>query len=107
MYHQMTLEEFGMKLTNDLVSEQKRIRRMVYASSCGGCICNHCANNVECMDNCVGEAEFGCFDCDECVHFDGKTHVDNWKTECDRYKVTETYVKRLRRNFTLIAMDCG
>ena len=30
----------------------------------GDCVCNHCANSVECFDNCTGEADFSCFTCD-------------------------------------------
>lgn len=37
-----------------------------YAFPCAGCLCNHCANNVETIDNCTGEAKEPCFVCDEC-----------------------------------------
>ena len=105
-YHQMRLDEFGI-ITEDLTSKQKQIHKRMYACPCGGCICNHCANSVECVDHCTGEAEFGCFSCDECKHFDGKIHTDNWKTECDQYKVTEAYVARIRKNFSLVTMEAG
>lgn len=44
-----------------------------YAFPCGRCLCNHCANNVETIDNCTGEAKEPCFVCDECRWYDGDT----------------------------------
>lgn len=93
MSHQMTLEELGII--------PRQVGRSQYACFCGGCICNHCANSVECIDNCTGEAVFGCFTCDDCKGWDGKG-TDNWKSQCSNYKVTEAYAKRVRKNFKVI-----
>lgn len=75
-----------------------------YAASCGGCICNHCANSVECIDKCTGESEFGCFACDECINYDGKG-TDNRRSRCSQYKVTELYAKRIRNNFKIFNVE--
>ena len=68
---------------------------------CGDCICNHCANSVECFDNCTGEADFSCFTCDYCKQYDS-LGTDNWKSECDKYKITESYAQREREKFKII-----
>ena len=103
MNHQMTLEEFGISLKEDPGSAQKRIHEKIYAFPCGGCICNHCANSVECLDSSTGEAEFGCFTCDDCKNYGGKgAYRDNWRTGCARYKGTEAHADRTRKNFRLL-----
>lgn len=100
MYHQITLEESGLIPRQELLVE-KKTDRFQYACFCGGCICDHCANSVECADNCTGEADFGCFNCDDCKGYSVRG-VDNWRAECARYKVTEAYAGRKRKNFKLI-----
>ena len=69
-----------------------------YADPCGGCICNHCANSVECLDMCTGEMELTCFTCDECKWYDGKGN-DNQRANCRNYKITEVYAKAKRKRF--------
>ena len=49
------------------------MRRSDCAFPCGRCLCNHCANNVETIDNCTGEAKEPCFVCDECRWYDRDT----------------------------------
>ena len=61
MNHQITLEEL------ELIPKQTFIDRSIYATPCGGCVCNHCANNVDCMEAVMGEDKFACFNCDECL----------------------------------------
>ena len=95
MNHQITLEELGM------IPKQTHIERSIYATPCGGCVCNHCANNVDCMDVAIGEAKFACFNCDDCFNFSGYGR-DNWKPECKRYKVTDKYAKATRKRFKLL-----
>lgn len=101
MNHQITLEEFGIipvhqkECCHDFTDRQK------YAFFCGGCVCYHCANSVECSDNCTGEADFGCFACDDCKGWDGEG-TDNWKPECRRYKITNAYAKVRRKQFHLV-----
>lgn len=97
MYHQITLEESGLIPRQELPVEKKTDRSR-YASFCGGCICEHCANSMECADHCTGESDFGCFNCDDCKGYDEKG-TDNWRTECAGYKVTEAYAVRMRRCF--------
>ena len=50
--------------------------------SCMRCICEHCANNPNCFDHCQGEMDEPCFNCDDCIHWDGKTGrpsiFDDW-----------------------------
>lgn len=93
MNHQITLEELGIipKTEKKYVKPQKQ-----YAFPCGGCICNHCANSVECWDDCTGEMEVPCFICDECINFDGHGRRQN-RTECGRYKITNKYAEYLRK----------
>lgn len=79
------------------------MKRSDYACPCGGCICNHCANNVETTDHCTGEAQEPCFICDECRWFDGETsRKDMWRQQCSDYIVTEEHAKRTRRRFKII-----
>jgi len=100
----MTLGEFGISLKEDPVPAQKQIHRERYASPCATCICNHCANNVECMDKTTGEAEFGCFTCDECRNYgwEGCCGDDNWRLECVQYKITEVHAGRIRKRFSVL-----
>ncbi len=110
MNHQITLEELGMiPKQPDLEHERDQEYEMAmsehYAYQCGGCICDHCANSVECSDICDGEREFGCFDCDECKRYAG-SGVDRWKMVCSRYKITnaymQSYAEKRRRQFHVI-----
>lgn len=101
MNHQITLEELGLipKQEKKYVESKKS-----YAFPCGGCICNHCANSVECWDDCTGEMENPCFICDECIYYDG--HGSSRKrTECENYKVTDKYAKNVRKKFLVRKMD--
>lgn len=91
--HQITLEELGIIPKQE---PQKVVEHINYAFPCGGCVCNHCANSVECWDNCTGEMKFACFTCDECKRYDGKG-TDNWRAECRDYKVTDAYAGALRK----------
>lgn len=103
MSHQLTLEEFGINLKEDSASAKKRIHEKIYASPCGGCICEHCANSVECIDKTVGEAEFGCFNCDYCKNYGGKgSYADNWRAECIQYKITKVYASKVRKAFRIL-----
>ena len=92
MYHQITLKELGM------IPVKKQIDRSRYAFPCGGCLCEHCANNVNCTDKYVGEMSFPCFNCDDCKNYNGYGR-DNWDPECNQYKVTEAYAKYTRTRF--------
>lgn len=79
------------------------MRRSEYAFLCGGCICNHCANNVETIDNCTREMKEPCFTCDECRCYDGDMKKrDKWRQECSEYIVTEEHAKRRRKRFKII-----
>ena len=91
--HQITLEELGVI--------PKQIDRSKYATPCGGCVCGHCANNVDCADHAFGEAEFGCFNCDECYNYSGRG-MDNWKSQCDSFKITNIYAKQCRKCFKMM-----
>ena len=99
MNHQITLEELGII---SKLQQSKRTEQCInYACPCGGCLCNHCANSVECFDNCTGEAEFACFTCDECRRYDGRGS-DRWKSECSNYKVTNRFAEYMRGRFKTI-----
>lgn len=100
MYHQITLEEAGL-IPGQGMHLGKEADRSQYACFCGGCICNHCANSVECADTRAGESDFSCFNCDDCKGYDGKG-TDNWRGGCARYKVTKAYADRTRKAFKLI-----
>lgn len=101
MNHQITLEELGLISKQKSVTGQKQIDRSQYACFCGGCICPHCANNTECEDNCTGESDFGCFNCEDCKGYDGKG-TDNWKADCRNYKTTESYANVKRKKFKVL-----
>lgn len=94
MYHQITFEELGM-------IPRYENRKKHYTTPCGGCICNHCANNVDCIDP-KSRAEFGCFNCDECLHYNGDYGADNWKAECKKYVVTDAFAKITRLKFKIV-----
>lgn len=102
MNHQITLEELGLIPKSGEAPEQDKNIRKDYAFPCGGCICNHCANSVGCFERCIGEADFECFTCDECRWIDGKGTIDNRRTSCGSYKVTDAYAKRTRRKFKAV-----
>lgn len=95
MNHQITLEELGV------IPKQIFIDRSIYATPCGGCICNHCANNVDCIETVTSEAKFACFNCDDCFHYSGYGR-DNWKPECKQYKVTDKRAKDMRKRFKIV-----
>ncbi len=105
MNRQMTLEEFGVSLKDPEAAAGNTFNRAAYVSPCAGCICSHCANSVECTDKCTGEAETGCFDCDECRNYGWEgagSCKDNWKQQCPRYRVTKAHADRLRRKFRAV-----
>lgn len=98
MIHQITLEELGL-----IPKTEKSVWNLKnhYAYPCGGCICHHCANSVECVDQCAGEMNFGCFDCDECIEYDGKG-VDRWKQVCNQFKITDSYAEKIRKELKVM-----
>ncbi len=81
----------------------QKIDRSKYICFCGGCICQHCSNNVECLDKGI-ESDFGCFNCDYCKGYD-KKEDDNWKSECCNYKITDVYAKTRRKKFKLMISE--
>lgn len=101
MNHQITLEELGIIQMQIDRKDDSKVDKSEYASPCGGCICEHCSNNVDCIDKCVGEANFGCFNCDDCYYYSGKG-TDNWKYACNNYKVTNQYAERVRKKFKMV-----
>lgn len=96
MNHQITLEELGIIPRQEQAKSSEP--HIDYACPCGGCICNHCANSVECSDMCTGEMDSACFVCDECKWYNGKG-ADNRRAECRDYKITEAYAKVKRKKF--------
>ena len=70
---------------------------------CWGCICNRCANSVECFDHCPGEMDEPCFTCDECIYYDGKSDRRVMRRdECPKYKITEYYVSIFRKKMKIL-----
>ena len=53
------------------------------------------------MDKCVREANFGCFNCDDCRNYSGKG-TDNWKSACEKYKITNQYAECVRKKFKMV-----
>ena len=79
------------------------MKRSDYAFPCGGCICNHCANNLSSEDKTAGEAKIFCDACEWCRWYDGDTkNPDKWKQECDEYIITEEQAKRNRKKFKIV-----
>ena len=70
--------------------------------SCMGCIRNHCANSAECFDHCQGEMDEPCYNCDDCIHYDGEVGREMWRDECPKYKITEYWAAHLRRKMKII-----
>lgn len=70
--------------------------------SCMECICNHCANSAECFDHCQGEMDEPCYNCDDCIHYDGEVGREMWRDECPKYKITEYWAAHLRRKMKII-----
>lgn len=95
MNHQITLEELGIIPKQESMTNLELPMTKNYTNPCGGCLCHHCANSVECVDNCTGESELSCFNCDECRYYDGKGTY-NRKKECENYKVTNRYAEYRR-----------
>ncbi len=74
-----------------------------YVSPCAGCLCNHCANSVETIDNCTGEAKEPCFVCDECRWYDGNLKNKDMRCkQCENYIVTNEHAERLRKKIKVI-----
>ncbi len=99
MNHQITLEELGI-IPSPAPETPKKVVSTA-AMPCFDCICNHCANCTECWDNCTGEMDEPCYVCEDCRNYDGKGK-DLWRCECDRYKITNMYVVKLRNKFTKV-----
>lgn len=55
--------------------------------SCYGCICNHCANNVD-SDHLPDEIEYFCYNCDDCDAF------ERWTDNCLMNKETKLHIER-------------
>ena len=74
--HQITLQELGIIPKEP---EQKEEVRKQYVFPCAGCVCSHCANNVETSDRCTGEMKEPCFTCDYCMHYSEKEQTGDFK----------------------------
>lgn len=98
MNHQITLEELGMIPPTP---EPPKKAISTAANPCGDCICNHCANSTECLDNCTGEMDEPCFVCEECRNYDGKGKY-MWRCECIRYKITNSYAAKRRKKLRVV-----
>lgn len=96
--HQITLQELGIIPKEPERKEEVRKR---YTFPCGGCVCTHCANNVETPDTCTGKMKEPCFTCDYCKHYDRKG-TDRRLQDCDKYIVTDEHARRLRRHMKII-----
>lgn len=93
MNHQITLEELGL-----IPSLQKKTSATMQKKTsatiipCYDCICNHCANCVECADNCTGEMDEPCFVCEDCKIMTARERI------CGGVSVTgirlQTYMQR-------------
>jgi hypothetical protein len=95
-------EKYEQITISDFCKEEKVKERKDYASPCGGCPCTHCANNVDCADcDSSKEADFACFNCDDCINYNGNKGFDNWISKCKKYKPTERHVQMVRDNFKI------
>ena len=102
-YEQMTLPGVFEERTEQQ-HEKESIKN--YASPCGGCLCDKCANNVECLKVEMGEQKEPCFNCDYCVNYDGKGKY-NKKYNCDKFIITEHETKKVRERFKIISKGGG
>lgn len=83
-------------------NEEIKHDRGYYATPCGGCICNKCANNV---DGCYkpGEMKEPCFNCDDCMNYSGDRNLkDNWKSECKAFIITNYHAEKNRERIKLL-----
>ena len=79
------------------------MKRHEYASPCGGCICNHCTNNLYSVDKTAGEAKIFCDACECCRWYDGDTRSkDMWKQKCKNYIVTNQHAEYLRKRIKVV-----
>lgn len=99
MYEQMSfLKEFGIE---DQEEKQVQIHKN-YANHCGGCLCEQCANNVDCFYSIPSkEMQEPCFNCDDCYYYNGKGDR-NKKHECKDFIITEYAAMRNRETFKII-----
>ena len=74
---------------------------MEYACLCGGCICGKCANNVDCIAAEAGEMEIGCFNCEECIGYDGNG-TNNKKASCKSFKIANAEAELNRKRWKVI-----
>ena len=98
MNRQITLKDIGMNMP-------KQIDRSIYVTPCGGCICHHCANNVDCCEYAGPEQEFACFNCDECINYSEGTKRDSWKASCSKYKIANACAIKMRKRFKVVKGD--
>ena len=94
MYEQLTLPIIDTKDKTTIVYKD-------YASPCGGCICEQCVNNVDCINVKSGEQKEACFNCDDCYHYNryGKC---NKKYNCDNYCITNYGAIHKRKQLKVI-----
>lgn len=43
-----------------------------------------------------------CFNCDDCIWYNGDKGTDNWVGECRKYKVTSVCAERLRSRLKVL-----
>lgn len=73
-----------------------------YASPCGGCICNKCANDVNGRGK-PDEMVFPCYNCDNCRWYNGSPNMNyNKRSECESFKITDYHAERNRARIRLL-----
>jgi hypothetical protein len=43
-----------------------------------------------------------CYNCDDCIHYDGEVGREMWRDECHKYKITEYWAAHLRCKMKII-----
>ncbi|MFQ7535918.1 MAG: hypothetical protein ACLRL6_00305 [Clostridium sp.] len=78
------------------------MKRSDYAFPCGGCMCNHCANSVETIDNCTGEAKNLA---SYAMSADGMAEIRRIRingNRNDEYIITEEQSKKKQKKFKIV-----
>lgn len=103
--YRMKYEQLTLPGVFEEIEQQPREKEIInYAFPCGGCLCDKCANNVECLKVEMGEQIEPCFNCDYCAYYDGKGSY-NKKYKCEKFIITEHEARKARGKLKVISKN--
>lgn len=66
-------------------------------------MCEKCANSVENIYSEAGEAEEPCFNCDECIYYDGDIQKRDVHTDdCSHFRIDDYHARQARERMKRI-----